>query len=143
MDQEKQKVTIVKREEVVYQHFYSGFPFVETTREPRAGRSREQIAHDLLSSSTAYAFWLETTIETSVIFDEREVWLISAPCITLRTYVGGTIYTLEEVQATYPEQRTFIENLAQAGSHVHAIHTRAGNWLELYDTDSFLDADCV
>lgn len=135
--QNTQEVSITRQEQVQYSHFIPGRLFTETHTEPRGERSLEEIARGMRLDPTAYAFRLEEIITTMVIVDGRSVQLASQPKKSSLTYVGGTLYTIEELQAQPPENPRVIENMDSLGA-VRVIRARTGHWLPFRENDQFL-----
>lgn len=135
--QNTQEVSIIRQEQVLYSHFFPGALFTETHTVPREERSLEEITHELLLNPTAYAFRIEEIILATVMVDGRSVQLASLPIKSLLTYVGGTLYTIEELHARLSEYPSVIENLRDVGA-VRIIHTRSGHWLPFRESDQFL-----
>jgi len=135
--QNTQEVSITRQEQVQYSHFVPGALFTETHTEPRGERSLGEIARGLRLDPTAYAFRLEEITTTIVIVDGRSVPLASLPKKSPLIYVGGTLYTIEELQTQHSEKTMVIENMTDVGA-VRVIHTRTGHWLPFRENDQFL-----
>ncbi len=135
--QNTQEVSITRQEWVLYSHFVPGALFTETHTEPRGERSLEEIARGMRLDPTAYAFRLEEIITTTVMVDGQSVHLVSQPKKSPLTYVGGTLYTIEELQAQHAEKTTMIENMDSLGA-VRVIRVRTGHWLPFRESDQFL-----
>lgn len=138
MENLKQKVDVTLQENVVY-HSHPGAPFRTKSREPRNGRSIEHILAGMTDHSSAYAFSLETVAETTVEVEGQNRQLVSQPWGTGLTFVGGTVYTQEELQAEHPELTNVLWNLAQDGPRTRAIHID-GHWLSVGENDTHVPA---
>jgi hypothetical protein len=53
-------------------------------------------------------------------------------------YVGGEVYTLEEVERQFPECGTLIRNMRN-NDWARAVRTRIGNWQPFDDGDTLLN----
>jgi len=135
--QNTQEVSIIRQERVLYSHFVPGALFTETHTEPRGERSLEEIARGMRLDPTAYAFRLEEIILVTVNVDGQSVPLASQPKKSPLTYVGGTLYTIEELQAQPPENPRVLENMDSLGA-VRVIRARTGHWLPFRESDQFL-----
>lgn len=134
-----QELTLIVQEQVHYHYSVPRLLFAETKIEPRGERSLEEITHQMTLSPTTYAFHLEKVARTTTSIDGHTVHLVSQPWHTALVYVGGTIYTLDELQAQHPEESRLIENIAQAGPHARAIRTRTGQWHEFRGEENFIE----
>jgi hypothetical protein len=54
-----------------------------------------------------------------------------------RFYVGGSIYTLEEVKANFPELHILISNM-EINDWKRVVKTPLGNWQPLFEGDTVL-----
>jgi len=136
MQNQTQGVVVTVREDVISHHFFRGALVAETSREPRAGRSTEEIVRGVRTNPTTYAFHVEKVYETTARGEEgQSVHLVSRPESMPLTSIGGVIYTQDALLATHPENRNFSDYLAQLGSQVRAIYTRTGHWLPLWEDE--------
>jgi len=127
-----QTVVVTIQERVVYHLFIRGALVAETRREPREGRSITEIVLAMTDDPSAYAFHTEKVYETTVLIEDgQSVQLHSKPVCIPFTFVGGTVYTQDELQKTHPEQTNFLDYLSQFGPQTQAILTSTGHWLPL------------
>lgn len=60
--------------------------------------------------------------------------------ISGKHYIGGKLYTVDEVKRDFPDSRTLISNLVGNG-HTGAIHCRTGNWQPFDEGDIYIEED--
>ncbi len=130
------EVPLAILEKVIY-YSKDGF-YAEPHTVVRAGRSIEELAHSALQD--AYGFEIVKVIEGEMVFDGHTVPVSSQKPfdVSPMIFLGGTVYTLDEMRTAHPDMYTFIENVAQRGPQFRAIRTCAGIWQPFAPDDMLL-----
>mgnify|MGYP006418708023 CR=1 FL=1 len=112
--------------------------FLETGFIPGEGRVIEVTSRDVSDldlPENAPAFYFFDRYEATLVVDGEEVELRSYRQNSSGThFLGGKVYTLEQIKEHFPDEAALIWNIGQSRSK-KAILTSVGLWREFEDSD--------
>ena len=134
-------MTNVKSRQYTLATFYEPGSFMseETSRVVKT-RDPNEIAK--MAPERAFCFTIEDFVEKTTTVDGenfKKTESVGGP--SGRFYLGGNLYTVDELKAKFEGDRnkqTLISNI-EGNGYPKAIHCRTGNWQPFTDQDVFLD----
>jgi hypothetical protein len=118
--------------------FKPGSFFPEESTKDLDDRTLEEVAREAGPDVFAVqSFWQMRT--TAIVDGEQQVGYGPPFARSSRLYVGGTVYTVEELKAAFPDERVLIHNI-EGNGYERAIYCRTGNWQPLEKEDRVLSS---